>query len=143
MADNLNQRDQGGSNCRWVRAWHGPSLGWVEVPVNPEIIITSAATLTLPAYASRVLINAAVKSVLLPSVAQWMRANLPLAVTAAFDGSIWVKDLAYQASDASPMVFTPNGSDKIDTFASWSMNSPGKLVKFFPMTDLSGWYTDA
>jgi hypothetical protein len=143
MADNLNQRDQSGTTCRFVRVYHGPTLGWVEIPIEPELIITSAAALVLPVYASRVLLNAAVKSVTLPSVSQWMRASLPLAVTASFDASIWVKDLSYQASDGSPIVFTPNGTDKIDTFSSWSMNSPGKLVKFFPLTDLSGWYADA
>ncbi len=138
--DNLAQQDQGGSNCHYVKTWLGPTLGWAMLPVMPELIVTSAAAYTVPAYASRILLNAAVKSITLPSVSQWLLATLPLANVSAFDRSLWIKDLAYQASVGSPIVLTPNGPDKIDTNASFSIVQAGMLLRLYPMTDGSGWY---
>ena len=140
MADNLAQLDQGGSNCQFTRVYLGPTLGWAHVPVMPELLVTSAAALTISPYTSRVLLKGAVKSVILPSVSQWLLASLPLANTAAFDRSIWIKDLGYTASQGSPIVITPNGTDKIDALTSFSIIAPGFLIRLYPLTDLSGWY---
>lgn len=110
------------------------------LPVMPELIITSAAALTIPAYASRVLLNAAVKAITLPSVAQWMLASLPLANTAAFDRSLWIKDYIGDASVGAPIVITPNGTDTIDTLSSFSIVTNFDLIRFYPLTSLLGWY---
>jgi hypothetical protein len=147
MVDNLTQLDQSGTNAQFVRTYLGPTLGWVMVPVVPELIIISTAPLVLglpgsTSYASRVLLNAAVTSVTLPSVAQWMNATLPLANNAGFDRSIWVKDLGGNAT-VSPITFTPFGTDTIDTLGSWQMSTAYDLVQFYPLTDLSGWYTNS
>ena len=110
------------------------------LPIVPELEITSAAALTIPAYASRVLLKAAVKAIALPSVSQWMLATLPLANTAAFDRSLWIKDYVGDASSGAPIVITPNGSDTIDTLSSYSIITQNDLLKLYPLTDLSGWY---
>lgn len=140
MVDNLAQLDQGGSNCQWVRTWMGPTLGWMMLPVVPELEITSAAALVIGPYTSRVILNAAVKAIALPSVAQWMTASLPLANTSAFDRSLWIKDLVGQASFASPIVVTPNGADTIDLLASYNIATTNDLIRLYPLTDKSGWY---
>ena len=140
MADNLLQTDQGGSNCQWTKVYLGPTLGWVMLPIMPELEITSAAALTIPAYASRVLLKAAVKAIALPSVSQWMLATLPLANTAAFDRSLWIKDYVGDASSGAPIVITPNGSDTIDTLSSYSIITQNDLLKLYPLTDLTGWF---
>jgi len=140
MVDNLNQTDQGGGNCQWVKVWLGPTLGWALLPVMPELIISSAAALTIPAYASRVLLNAAVKAITLPSVSQWMLASLPLANTAAFDRSLWIKDYIGDASVGAPIVITPNGTDTIDGLSSFSIITNFDLIRFYPLTSLLGWY---
>jgi hypothetical protein len=142
MADNLAQLDQGGSNCQWVKTWLGPTLGWAMLPVVPELIINTTAALILNNYASRVILKAAVTSVTLPSVKQWMLATLPLANQAAYDRSIWVKDFSGTAT-ASPITFSPNGSDLIDGLASWTMATAYDLVQFYPLSDLSGWYVNS
>lgn len=138
--DNLAQLDQGGSNCQWTRVYLGPTLGWAMLPIVPEIIVTSTATFTVPAYASRILLNAACKSILLPSVSQWMEATLPLANISGFDRSLWIKDLVYDASGAAPIVITPNGSDLIDGTGSFSIVEAGELIRLYPLTNLTGWY---
>jgi hypothetical protein len=142
VSDNLQNLDISGTNCQFKDVYLGPSLGWKVVPVVPQLIITSAATFTVPAYASRVLLNAAVKSVLLPKVSAWMLANTPQGNIAAFDRSLWFKDLAYAAGTGGAIVFTPNGTDKIDGFSSYSLSMAGGTARFYPMTDLSGWYVE-
>lgn len=140
MADNLTQLDQGGGNCQWVRTYLGPTIGWVMLPVVPELEVTSAAALVLSPYTSRVLLKAATKAITLPSVRQWMIASLPLGNTAAFDRSIWIKDYVGDASGGAPIVITPNGTDTIDGLASFSIITPNDLIKLYPLTDLTGWY---
>ena len=145
MADNLLQLDQGGSNAQWARAYLGPTLGWAMIPVVPELIYTPTTPLVLglpgsTAYASRIMLKAACTSVTLPSVTQWMLASLPVGNNAAFDRSIWVKDLGGNAT-ASPITFLPNGTDTIDGLGSWQMATAYDCVQFYPLSDLSGWYT--
>lgn len=141
MTDNLAQLDQGGSNCQFTNVYLGPTLGWARVPVVPEILVTPATAYTVPSYASRILLKGAVKSVTLPSVSQWMLASLPLANTASFDRSIWIKDLGYNAgTGGAAIVITPNGTDQIDAQSSFSIITPGQLIRLYPLTDLSGWY---
>ena len=140
MADNLLQTDQGGSNCQWTKVYLGPTLGWAMLPIVPELEITSAAALTIPAYASRVLLKAATKAIQLPKVSQWMLATLPLANTSSFDRSVWIKDYVGDASSGAPIVITPNGSDTIDTLSSYSIITQNDLLKLYPLTDLTGWF---
>lgn len=137
--DNLAQLDQGGGNCQWALVYFGPTIGNKWVPVVPELEVTSVAALVLGPYTSRVLLKAAVKSVTLPSVSAWMAAQYQ-ANQRAFDGSIWIKDYAQDASQGSPIVVTPNGTDTIDGLASFSIITQGDLIRLYPLTDLTGWY---
>ena len=144
MADNLLELDESGSNAQWTRVRLGPSLGWTMVPVVPELLVNSTAPLVLglpgsTAFASRVILQAACTSVTLPSVQQWMLATLPLGNNAAFDRSIWIKDLGGNAG-ANPITFLPFGLDQIDGLASWQMVTAFDLAQFNPLGDLSGWY---
>ena len=142
MADNLLQTDQGGSNCQWTKVYLGPTLGWAMLPIVPELEITSAAALTIPAYASRVLLKAAVKAIQLPKVSQWMLATLPLANTSSFDRSLWIKDYVGDASSGAPIVITPDATlpDTIDGLSSFSIITQQDLIRLYPLTDLTGWY---
>lgn len=137
--DSLSQLDQGGSNCSWVRTWLGPTIGWVMLPVVPELEVTSAAALVLSPYTSRVILKAAVKAITLPSVTTWMQAQYQ-ANQAAFDRSIWIKDYSGGASGGAPIVVTPNGTDVIDSVAAFSIITPNDLIRLYPLTDLTGWY---
>ena len=53
---------------------------------------------------------------------------------------MWIKDYAYSASAASPIVIEAAGSDLIDGEASFSIVEPGDLIRLYPLSDLSGWW---
>lgn len=125
---------------QFVRTYLGPSLGWQLLPVQPNLFVTSAAPLVVPPFASRIILKAAVKSVALPSVAAWVVAS-PSQNNTAFDRSIWIKDLIGAANVAAPVVISPALSDTIDGQATFSIITPGDLIRLYPLSDRSGWWT--
>jgi hypothetical protein len=127
---------------QFVTTWLGPSLGWAKLPVMPELFVSSTAPLTIPPFTSRVILNAAVTSILLPSVAAWVTPQPTLGQRniACFDRSLWIKDLIGAASVGSPIVVTACGSDEIDTLSSYSIITAYDLIRLYPLSDLSGWY---
>jgi hypothetical protein len=137
--DNLGSLDTG-STAQRTLTYLGPSLGFAMLPIAPELMVTSAGPFVVPPFASRILLSAACKSVILPSVAQWVQALPPQFNTTAFDRSIWIKDLIAAASAGGPIVITPAGSDTIDGLASYSIITPGDLIRLYPLTTLDGWY---
>lgn len=139
MPDNLAQLDQSGTNCQFARVYLGPTIGWVMLPIVPELLVTSAANIVLGPYTSRVLLKAGVKSIALPSVAAWVAAQFQ-ANQSAFDRSIWIKDYAYLATGAQPIIVTPAGADTIDGFANFTIVTQGSIIRLYPLTDLTGWY---
>jgi hypothetical protein len=133
-----------GTPIQFANVYLGPSLGWQFLPVTPELFVTTPGPLIVPAFASRVLLTVAgVTPITLPSVAEWMTAqgaNGLVQNNAAFDRSIWIKDLAYSASSGSPIVVQGSGTDTVDGLSSFSIVTAGQLVRLCPMTSKDGWY---
>jgi hypothetical protein len=129
-----------GTTAQFIRTYMGPSLGWQLLPVMPELDVLSAAPLVLPPFASRIILKAAVKAIALRSVAAWVVAP-PQQNNTAFDRSIWIKDLIGAASVAAPVVISPALSDTIDTQATFSIITPFDLIRLYPLSNLSGWWT--
>jgi hypothetical protein len=142
MVDNLTNLDVSGTNCQFIRAYLGPSLGWQLVPVVPELLVSTTGPFTVPNYASRILLSVAgVTPIRLPLVSAWVNAQSPIgANVAAFDRSIWIKDLVGAASPASPTVVNASGSDLIDGLSSYSIITKAALLRLYILSDLSGWY---
>lgn len=49
--------DQGGTSRQWTRSYMGPSVGWVEVPLQNVLLITAAGTYALDPSTSLVEVN--------------------------------------------------------------------------------------
>lgn len=56
MASQLDL-DQGGTSREWVRAYRGPSVGWIWVPLRNVLIVTVAGTYVLDPSTSLVQVN--------------------------------------------------------------------------------------
>jgi hypothetical protein len=98
----------------------------------------------VPPFASRLLLTVAgVGPITLPSVSEWMTAQLggsTIANQACFDRSLWVKDYVYAASGLSPIVIAASGSDTIDNQATFQIVEAGAMIEIYPLTNLAGWY---
>jgi hypothetical protein len=130
-----------GQAAQFVRTWLGPSLGWQDLPVAPQLYVTSAAPLVIQPQTSRVLLKAAVTAIQLPSVVAWVTANTALMAQGPSDGrSLWIKDLSGTAG-ANPITLTPFGVDQIDQQPSFQIITINELIRFYPIqSDLSGWF---
>lgn len=62
--------DQGGTSRQWVRAYMGPSVGWIWVPNQNILLITAAGTYTIDRSTSMAQVNVAgAVTVTLPTLA--------------------------------------------------------------------------
>ena len=68
--------DQGGTFRQWTRAYMGPSVGWIYVPLQNVLLITSAGTFAIDPSTSLIEVN----------VAGAVTITLPSAVTPAAGG---------------------------------------------------------
>lgn len=132
--------DQSGNVFQKARVYLGPSLGWVETQIKPAQLVTTAGATQLTAGASVVLVNvAAAVSIVLPDVAAWLKEQAYQPAT-AFDRGIWIKDLGGNAASFNITVVPATGQT-IDTLASYALIANHAIGRFYPLTDLSGWYS--
>lgn len=93
----------------------------------------------LPAGTSLVLVNVAASvTIQLPSIVSWVQ-EVALQPTTAFDRSIWIKDLGYNAANFN-ITITPFSGDTIDNQSSFSIITNGDLIRLYPLINLTGWF---
>jgi hypothetical protein len=133
--------DQGGVDLsQLIHINAGPSLGWQRQRVMPQARITTGGTFRLVG-AGVVLVNFNGSVVIaLPSVKSLFQQASTLAPSPVMGQGIVVKDLGGFASAANPIVILPSGTDLIDGQVSFSIITPGDLIRLWPLTDQSGFY---
>src|SRR5215471_15390858 len=129
--------DQSGNSYQRVRAYLGPSLGWVEVQVQPEVKITSGGTFTVQFgnYVILVDVNAPV-TIQLPDVRVWVSQNF-YQPASGFERAIWIKDLGGNAS-LQNITVTPFSTQTIDKLAqSFTILQSRQLLRLYPLNDMT------
>lgn len=134
-------QDQGGHGFQRVRAYLGPSLGWVEELVQPTTHLTTAGTYVVQPGDSVILVDvAAAVTIDLPDVRLWMQQTAYQPGT-AFDRSITIKDFGGNASNFN-IVIAPFGQQAIDNIQTSIVVSVSRsTVKLLPLNDMTGWVT--
>jgi hypothetical protein len=132
--------DKGGAYSQKTRSWYGPTLGWLDEYVLPQVTITAAGTVALPAGVSLLLIDVAgLVTINLPDV------NAVLQVTSyqpanGVERSIWIKDFGGNAA-AFNITVNPFGTQKFDkTLAQLIIGQNRQLVRLYPLGDGTGWF---
>jgi hypothetical protein len=167
MSNDLGQLDKG-LPYQSAKVWLGPTLGWVQEQVRPEVTYTTSP-ITLGPKDSIALINVAgPATVNLPDVIAWMKepAYNPYA---SFERSLWIKDMSGAAS-SNPITIAPVGphtasmivygnpttlmiryapgprttsaisQQTIDGQTSTVLAQNFGIVRLYPRNDLVGWY---
>ena len=104
--------DMGGTSREWVRAYRGPSVGWIWVPVRNVLQVTAAGTYNLDPSTTLVEINVnGLVTVVLPS------AVLPTAGPQAQPGlfaqnPVTVVDIGGFASATNPITIQRNNANE-------------------------------
>jgi hypothetical protein len=134
--------DQSGVNtAQDVRAYLGPSLGWVRTRVKPQRFITAPGTYNATTDDGVILVNTTMNvTINLPDVGKWMTETAYQPAT-AFERTIWVKDFGGHSA-SSPITVVPFAGQVIDTMqGSYSISTNFALVRLYPLSDRSGWLT--
>jgi len=131
--------DQSGSSWQKVRAWLGPSLGWVDRIVKPEVYISTPGVYNVQPGDSILFVNSTGVSINLPDVRAWV--NEPAYQPATgFERSLWVKDFGFAGT--SNVLISAFTGQTIDTLASTILSVNFGLMKLWPLNNLSGWWAD-
>ena len=133
----LGQLDRG-LPYQSVQVYLGPTLGWVQEFVRPEIVYTSPLINLGPKDSVVILNVASAATVNLPDVNAWMREPFYSLYT-PFERAIWVKDISGNAGMNTISIF-PFGSQKIDGASSFSIAINHGIARLYPRNDLGGWY---
>lgn len=134
--------DKSGQNYQKTKVYLGPTLGWVDIRIMPETIITTGGTHTLQPDVSVVLVDVEATTTLnLPDVRLWMNQAYGKP-SPAFDRCIAIKDFGGHAFDFNITVH-PFGGQRIDGIAAdMVLNENFQYLAFWPLNDLSGWYVE-
>jgi hypothetical protein len=133
--------DQSGHSWQKVRAFLGPTLGWVDMHVMPTRNITVAGSYPVLPGDAVILVQAAGSvTILLPDVRVWVQETAYQPAT-AFGRELWIKDLGGNAL-SFPITVTPFGTQTIDMLAqSFSIIQNRMLLRLYPLNDLTGWFS--
>ena len=113
--------DQGGTFRQWTRAYLGPSVGWINAPLQNILPITASGTYTLDPSTSLVTVNATMVTIILPTVIDPPVG--PQALPGLFaNNPITIVDIGGSAS-GSPITIQPHAGETIMGLASISINS--------------------
>ena len=133
--------DQGGTSRQWVRTYMGPSVGWINTPLQNKLIAISAGTYTLDPSTSLVEVNSTgAVTIILPSCAN------PPAGAQALPGlfaknPITVVDIGGNAS-AHPITIQPNNpSESIMGLASIQLTANYGGFTLTPIPETLTWNT--
>lgn len=132
--------DQSGNSWQKVRAYLGPSLGWVDCQVKPSVTLTTAQTYNVQPGDSIIFVRAMGSVIInLPDVKAWVQEIAYMPAT-GFERALWVKDLGNAAS--FPIVINPFGTQSIDTLQQpFTIYQNRQIVRLYPFNDMSGWYS--
>lgn len=130
--------DQSGQGYQIVRVYRGPSLGWAELRVKPQTLVTTASYQVIGGDSLLLVNRAGLVTVLLPSVALWVK-EPSYNPNTGFENALWVKDFGGNAA-AFNITVTPFGADKIDNLSiSFTLVQNRQLLRLYPLNSLDGW----
>ena len=133
--------DQSGNGFQGVRTFIGPTLGWTQVRVRPERLITVAGTYNATSDDGVILVNVAgLVTLTLPDVRAWF--NQPYSQPApSFERAIWIKDIGGNAAAFNITVLPwVGGGQRIDQQISAALTANFQMLRLYPISDFSGWF---
>jgi len=130
--------DQGGTFRQWYKAYLGPSVGWINIPLQSILPITATGTYNIDASTSFITVNVAASvTVVLPTTlgstggvqAQPGRYAL---------NPITIVDIGGNAS-SFPITINPFAGENIMSLSTLSLSTPFGGYTLAPNATLHGW----
>ena len=139
MASQLDL-DQGGTGREWVRAYRGPSVGWIMVPQRNVLQITAAGTYNLDPSTSLVEVNANVNGVIIVLPSAVTPTVGPQALPGLFaQNPVTVVDIGGFANAHSITIQRNNANENIVGLASIQITANFGGFVLRPSSTQKGW----
>lgn len=132
--------DQGGTFRQYQRVWMGPSVGWLSVPVQAILTLTTAGAYTIQRWTNLIKVATAsgVININLPS--SKATAQGPQAIPGQWVyNPVVIVDTLGTASGALTVNINPNGTELISGLAQVQLASPYGTILLEPLLDTGGW----
>lgn len=132
--------DQGGTFRQWVKMYMGPSVGWVSVPIDAVLDITTGGTKTILRGTSLILINVnASVTINLPSSKAAVQGPQALPGQWVIN-PVTIVDIGGFANPPGVLYrIVPFGSELISGLASVDLAAPRGTVILIPILTTGGW----
>jgi len=134
--------DQGGSTREWVKKFLGPSIGWVWVPSDNILLVTTGGTTTVLLGTTLVLVNVpipGVPTIKLPSAIHPLTPAIGQPIS-FIDLPITIVDVGGNASPTNPIGIVPaSGAENIFGLTSIDITSQYGAVTLRPSNAIKGW----
>jgi hypothetical protein len=130
--------DKGGRGFRTVRAYRGPTLGWTEVEVKPEVFVITTPYTIQPEDGIILLQLAGIQTVNLPQCSEWFN-SISRYLDHSLELAIWIKDYGGNATAFNKTIH-PFAGDTIDGLAQdFTIVQNRQLLRLYPLNTLTGW----
>lgn len=130
--------DKSGRGFRRSRAYRGPTLGWTDVEVKPEVFVTTTPYDIQPEDGIILLNLAGVQTVNLPKCSVWFN-SITFYLDHAFELALWIKDYGGNAT-AFTKTIHPFAGDTVDNLAiDFTLVQNRQLLRLYPLNNLTGW----
>jgi len=132
--------DQGGTFRQWVKMFMGPSVGWIPVPVDAVLNITSGGTYPIARGTSLILLNVNA-SVTLNLPSSRAAPQGPQAIPGqCFINPVTVADIGGFANPGTvDYSIVPAAGETISGLASVNLATPRGTVILVPILTTGGW----
>lgn len=132
--------DQGGTFRQYQKVWMGPSVGWLNMPIQAILNITAAGTYTIQRWTNLIKIKATSGVINLDLPSSKATPQGPQAIPGQWVyNPIIIVDIAGQCSIAVTCNVIPNGSELISGLSSLELASPYGTLLLEPALDTGGW----
>lgn len=132
--------DMGGTHRQYQRIWLGPSVGWLNMPVQAILNLSAVGTISLQRWTNLVKIKVAsgVLNLNLPS--SKASAQGPQAIPGQWVyNPVIIVDLLGTAGGALTVNINPFGSELISGLAQVQLAAPYGTILLEPILDTGGW----
>lgn len=139
----MTDLDRGGRIYQKVKVYRGPSLGWADIEVCPNVGVSVAGTFNVPLGTHTILVAVTGVTVQLPDLNVWVNNNVFYPGT-TYENAIWVKDVSGLASVANPIIIAPFPGQLIDSLSqNFQIVQARGAIRLYPRTQIaSGWASE-
>lgn len=132
--------DQGGTFRQYQRVWMGPSVGWLNMPVQAILNIITAGTYQIQRWTNLIKVSVASGLVTINLPSAQASTQSPQAIPGQWVyNPVIITDILGMAGGATTVTINPSGAELISGLATLALATPYGTILLEPQLDVGGW----